>query len=294
MICWTSPHLELVLGNTAALLTLIIVMLWMLPQAVYGSFDWPKRVRRALRLQSRITESNNKLLSHPRTYVIGHAITASIIAGLIALSTVGIAQTRCISEHRVMWHLATAVLPILLAADAAFIWHKYLARQLEEAIRTAWILLVFWNPGRVPLNLPTPETYLVIAATAGAAAATALRAEPFTTKMIIAAISASLTAGGIAFAGPRVGTIASRGLLWWQTEILYKNMINRKADTQRRIMGKQHHQCAKCNQAITPQAVAFAISDYATLQYGRVPTQRIQALCLDFANDRPTTRWVET
>ena len=287
MLCWTSTHSVLV--NTTALFTGIAVA-WMTTQAVYESFDWPKRVRSALRLQSRVTESNNRLLTHPRTYAIGHAITAAIVAGCIAIFTVSIAQTHCISEHRVIWHLTTAVLPILLAACAAFAWHKYGSPWFQEAIRRAWILLVFWNPRPVPLNLPTPETYLIVAATAGAAAATALQAEPFTTRVIIAAISASLTAGGIAFAGPRVGAIASTGILWWQTEFLYKQIINKKADTQHRIMERQRHQCAQCAQAIAPQVARFAIPDYSTLQYRRVPARRIQALCLDCAKDHPTTQ----
>jgi F-type H+-transporting ATPase subunit alpha len=76
------------------------------------------------------------LLTHPRTYAIGHAITAAIVAGCIAIFTVSIAQTHCISEHRVIWHLTTAVLPILLAACAAFAWPETQAGDVSGYIPT--------------------------------------------------------------------------------------------------------------------------------------------------------------
>ena len=155
---------------------------------------------------------------------------------------------------------------------------------------TSWILSTFYNPGKdhIELNLPTPETYLIIAATASAGASITLQHEDTQIVTAISAIVGGLTSGVIASASPRVGAIVGKKRLKWQTEREYTQLLEAKSYEEQAILRHQGHKCKDCHRGIQQKEAEFGLIDWEESHKGKLNKKHIKAVCKDCATRQPT------
>ena len=139
--------------------------------------------------QARLYEMAGKNMESPGRQAIGHILVVALIASGIGATTAQVSQLEFFQYKDPARFATTAILPILLSASVCIGWHKWAKETFETVVLTSWILSTFYNPGKdhIELNLPTPETYLIIAATASAGASITLQHED---TQIVTAISA--------------------------------------------------------------------------------------------------------
>ena len=129
-------------------------------------------------------------MESPGKQALGHILTVMAIASGIGAATAQVSQLEILKETDWARYAITVILPILLSALVCIGWHRWVRETIETGVLTSWILNTFHNPGEdhIELNLPTPETYLVIAATASAGASITLQQEEIQTVTAISAI----------------------------------------------------------------------------------------------------------
>ena len=229
---WTSPHFVLV-DLSMAIIT--CSALFVIAGRIIDKYSLDIRLRVAifkqtineLKLNRRVTESNDNLLRPPEMDRLRpHRVrigTATLIGSLTALINDQLGK----HANTLLWHLGTSGGPILITAALCVLWHTKGAPWLKNIARTGYMLHTFHNPGEVPINLPTPETSLIVATTVGITTAIVLNDERPLFMYLATAFLAGITAAAMTFAKPNGGGIVARGIEW-QTDDFYLNAIMRR------------------------------------------------------------------
>ena len=231
-------------------------------------------------------------MESPGRQALGHILIVMIIASGIGAATAQVNQLDIFKETNWARFTATAVLPIALSALVCIGWHRWLKDTFETGVLTYWILHTFYNPGKdhIELNLPTPETYLVIAATASAGASIALQQEQVQTVTAISATVGGLTSALIASASPRVGAILGKRQLKWQTESAYRQLLEYKKTQELEVLRHQGHRCRDCRGEIKQQEARFTLVNRDETHKGKLDKKHIKAVCKNCALGQSTTR----
>ena len=239
---------------------------------------------------ARLHEMAGKTLESPGKQAIGHIMIVMVIASGIGAATAQVSQLEVTKEPEWLRFSTTAILPILLSAIACIGWHRWARETIETGVLTSWILHTFYNPGEdhIELSLPTPETYLVIAATASAGASIALRQEDVQTVTAISAVVGGLTSALIASAGPRVRGIVGKKKLRWQTQRQFTQLLENREVQGKRILKKQRYKCRDCHSEIKQGEARFSIVDREELPTGPLTNKHIKAVCKNCAVGQPS------
>ena len=242
-------------------------------------------------LKSRMREINDNILNRAGWFAFGHIATAALVAGLIAFATAQTNQIGWLWRHRPVWYAVTSILPLALSGAISLLWHRFGSAWLEENALRGWILHAFYNPrrGHMRLNLPSPETYLVIAAAASAGAVLTLSMQPWIIKTVTATIVGASTAAVIVIASPNVGAVAVRGKLNWQTEQYYQRLLTQKSETQQSALRRQNFRCYDCGDGIRHSDRRFAFINEENIPEGRLSSHDIKAVCRRCSRVQPTT-----
>ena len=242
---------------------------------------------------ARLYEMAGKTLESPGKQAIGHILIVMAISSGIGAVTAQVSQMEMTKEPEWFRFSTTAILPILLSAIVCIGWHKWARETIETGVLVSWTLHTFVNPreNHIELNLPTPETYLVIAATASAGASIALQQESVQTVTAISAAVGGLTSGLIAAASPRVGAIVGQKRLRWQTEKQYTRQIENREVQSKKILKKQNYSCKDCGSETKQGDARFSIIDRDKLPVGPLNSKHIKAVCKNCAIGQPSLRF---
>ena len=293
---WTSPHFVLV---DLAMAIVICIELFAIAGRIIDRYSLDLRLRVAffkqtiaeLKLNRRIAESNDNLLRHPRWTAFGHIGFAFGTAAIIGTLTTLINDQLGKHANTLLWHLGTSGGPILITASLCVLWHTKGAPWLKNLARTGYILHTFHNPGEVPLNLPAPETSLIVATTVGITTALALNDERPLFMYLVTAFLAGITAAAMTFAKPNDGGIVARGIEW-QTEDRYLNtLMRRKQRVGYEVVEKQRRKCAKCKAPlwVPKYGLRLTIKNLGAVPPGPLETEHIEAVCRRCAATIPST-----
>lgn len=250
-----------------------------------------KQTINELKLNRRVTESNDNLLRHPRWTAFGHTGFAFGTAALIGSLTALINDQLGKHANTLLWHLGTSGGPILITAALCVLWHTKGAPWLKNIARTGYMLHTFHNPGEVPINLPTPETSLIVATTVGITTAIVLNDERPLFMYLATAFLAGITAAAMTFAKPNGGGIVARGIEW-QTDDFYLNAImRRKQRVSYEVVEKQRRKCAKCKAPlwVPKYGLRLTIKDQNGIPIGPLGTEHIEAVCKRCSATIPST-----
>ena len=293
---WTSPHFVLV---DLAMMIVTCGILFAVAGRIIDKYSLDLRLRvaifkqtvRELQLNRRIAESNDNLLRHPRWTAFGHTGMAFTTAALLGTITAFISDE--LREHTspLLWHLGTSGGPIVISAALCVLWHAKGAPWLKDVARTGYMLHTFHNPGEVPLNLPTPETALIVATTVGIATAIALKDIPSVFTYGATALLAGITAAAMTFAKPNGGGIVARGIEW-QTDDFYLNKLMRwKDQVGYEVEQRQQRKCAKCKAPlwVPKYGLRLSIKNPKRVPIGPLRTEHIEAVCKRCSATIPTT-----
>ena len=293
---WTSPHFVLV--DLAFTIT-AGGFLYALADRIINKYRLNLRLRvaifkqtvRELQLNRRVAESNDNLLRNPRGTAFGHTCLAFITAAILGMLTAFISDELRKHASTLIWHLGTSGGPIIVTAAICVLWHAKGAPWLKTLARTGYMLHTFHNPGEVPLNLPTPETSLIVAATVGITTAIVLNDEPRAFMYGATASLAGITAAAMTFAKPNGGGIVARGIEW-QTDDFYLNaLMRRKQRIGYEVVKKQRRKCAKCKAPlwVPKHGLRLSIKDHDRVPIGAIGTEHVEALCKRCSCYTPTT-----
>lgn len=250
-----------------------------------------KQTVREIALNRRVAESNDNLLRHPRWTAFGHTGFAFATAALLGTLTAFISDELRKHTSTLIWHLGTSGGPIVITAAICVLWHTKGSPWLKNLARTGYMLHTFHNPGQAPLNLPTPETSLIVAATVGIATAIALKNEPSVFVYGATAALAGITAAAMTFAKPNGGGIVARGVEW-QTDDFYLNaLMRRKQRVAYEVVEKQRRECARCKAPlwVPKYGLRLSIKDHDHVPVGPIDTEHVEALCKRCSCYTPTT-----
>ena len=229
-------------------------------------------------------------MESPGRQAIGHIMVVTLIAAGIGAATAQVSQHEMFQDKDTARFATTAILPIMLSASVCIGWHRWLRETFETGAIKSWILTTFYNPGKdhIELNLPTPETYLIIAATASAGASITLQHEGTQIVTAISATVGGLTSGVIASASPRVGAIVGKKKLKWQTEREYTQLLEEKSRAEQAILRHQGHKCRDCGREIQQREAKFGLIDREESHKGKLNKKHIKAVCKNCAVSQPT------
>ena len=243
--------------------------------------------------KSRIREISDGLLNHPRWYAVGHMSTAAFVAASIAFATAQTSQVGWLAANKPVWYGTASILPILLSSLSSLLWHHFGAPWLTETSYRGWVLHSFSTlpRDRIHLNMPAPETYLIIAAAASAGAIITLEQQSWLVKTLTASIVGGLTASSIVFASPSAGAVAVKGKLALQAERTYLELLRSKRNTQGNVLIKQNWLCYDCGLQLPRKGMRFCLIDENMLSSrAQILNQRqIKAVCRQCAQQQPTT-----
>ena len=230
-------------------------------------------------------------MEKPRFTAAGHIVFSALVAATIAFLTAQTKQICWLANNQPLWYGTTALFPIIMAALISSLWHRFGAPWLHRNTFRGWILHSFYKPTaqEIHFDMPTPETTLVIASAASAGAVIALAQQPWVVQTVSATVVGGVTAAAIVFSNPNTGQPLAKGKLDLQTERYYQDLLRRKADTQRRALLHQSHQCADCKSSIREGTRRFAIIDEAQPSHGILTQHDIKAVCKKCAVTQPTT-----
>ena len=240
--------------------------------------------------QARLYEMAGKNMESPGRQAIGHILVVTLIASGIGATTAQVSQLEFFQDKEAARFATTAILPIALSASVCIGWHRWVRETFETVVITSWILSTFHNPGKdhIELNLPTPETYLIIAATASAGASITLQHEGAQIVTAISATVGGLTSGVIASASPRVGAIVGKKKLRWQTEREYTRLLGGKPHKEQAILRHQGHKCKDCHRELKQKEAKFGLIDREANHKGNLDKKHLKAVCKDCAVRQPT------
>ena len=248
-------------------------------------------------IKARIRETPDNLLYHPSWYAAGHICTAAFFAASIAFGTAQTSQIGWLAQNKSVWYGTASVLPILSSALVSLTWHRFGAPWLRETSYKGWVLhsFVALPRHRIQLNMPAPETYLIIAAAASAGAVITLNDQTWLVRTLSATLVGAMTAGSIVLASPSAGAVAVRGNLALQAERTYQDILTRKANTQQHVLTRQRNRCAGCGLELPRRGRRFAIIDENRLPQsgGFLNQNHIKAVCPKCAATQTTTRELE-
>ena len=229
-------------------------------------------------------------MESPGRQALGHIVVVTLIASGIGAATAQVSQLEFFQNKDAARFATTAILPIALSASVCIGWHRWVRETFETVVITSWILSTFYNPGKdhIELNLPTPETYLIISATASAGASITLQHQDALIVTAISAIVGGLTSGAIASASPRVGAIVGKKRLRWQTEREYTQLLEEKSRKEQAILRHQGHKCKDCHRDLQQKDAKFGLIDREASHKGKLDKKHLKSVCKDCAVKQPT------
>ena len=244
-------------------------------------------------IKARIHESFDGVLNHPRWYAFGHMSFAALTAASIALITTQTSEIPWLEQRKAFWYVIASVCPIFLSAMVSLLWHHFGVPWLTDSSYRGWVLHSFVTVPRnqFRLNMPAPETYLIIAAAASAGAVITLSDQAWTVRTLTATIVGGLTAGSIVLASPDGGAVAVRGKLALQVQQAYRHLLMHKRNTQQNVLIKQRYKCADCGLGLPNRSRRFGFVNEQNLPQSVASLNQFQikAVCRKCAAKQPTT-----